>query len=464
MPLPDRVTAARRHLDRYLFPDAEPEAFRLGLSRRQAVLLATALIAAAVLLQLARVGWSGSLKSLWAEDGSVLLQEALTHGTVDALFAEYAGYLILVPRLIGEIASAVPLRDAPVAFSVLSALVAAASGLAVWFAAAGHIHSPYLRGLLAGLTVLTPVGGTESIASASYTLWYMLFATFWLLLWKPRSATGAGLGATFIALTGLSTPVVWFFAPLAVLRALTIRDGRDRAVVVSYFASAAVQLLVVLTSSEKQVEPEWAGEIWTVLLQRVVDGTAFGLRLGGELWASFGWPFLIALTVVFVAGLALGLWRTSASVRYLAALAIPIALLMFVILIYQRAVAIPMLWPADDWNGDGGRYAVVPVMLFVSVILAMVDRSWRGRSWGDRRAWPGIAVAAIILVSGLISLPARNLGGRGTPPWSASVDRAERICSQGSRSEVGLAVSPPGFPAIELPCSVVPSSVSQPQR
>lgn len=464
MPLPDWVTTARRQLDRYLFPEAEPGPPCLSLSRLQSALLVTILLALAVLLQLVRIGWTGSLNTLWAEDGSILLREALTSGFVEAVFADYAGYLILVPRLIGEAVSPLPLRDVPAGFSILSSLVVAGCGFVIFRASAGHIANPYLRGLLAGLTVLTPIGGTESIASASYTLWYMLVATFWLLLWRPPTSTGAGLATVFIVLTGLSTPVVWFFAPLAILRALVIRNGRDRAIVMGYFASAAGQLLAVLTSSNEQVQPEWTVNIGAVLLQRIVDGTAFGLRLGGEMWAVLGWPFLLALTIASVAALALGLWRTTPSVRYLAALAIPIALGMFVISLYQRGVANPMLWAADAWNGHGGRYAIVPVMLLVSVVLAMVDRSWLGRSWHDRRTWAGAGMIAILLISAVVSLPAGNLEGRGTPPWSASVEKAEGTCATEPDEGVIFDISPPGF-VLELPCStVLAASDAEPRR
>ncbi len=83
---------------------------------------------------------------------------------------------------------------APAATSTLAALAAAVSGLAVWVASAGHIRSPYLRLALAAATVLAPVSGLESTDSGSYASWYLLFASFWLLLWRPRTDWGAALG------------------------------------------------------------------------------------------------------------------------------------------------------------------------------------------------------------------------------------------------------------------------------
>jgi hypothetical protein len=456
MPLPDRFAATRRHLDRHLFPDPQP-APGPEPSRAWKALLVASLLAIAVVVQLARIGWTGSLDTLWAEDGAIYLEGALTEGFFGAITSEYNGYLVLVPRLIAEVGSALPLDDAPAAMAIVSAVFVALCGFAVWHASAGLITSRLLRGALAGLTVFTAVGGVETVVSAANVPWFMLVAAFWLLLWRPRTYLGAGLAGAFIALTALSTPGTLFFLPLALLRAFCVRDGRDLTIVGSYFGANLIQGIAILRSDYEQVEPVWTADIWDVLVQRVVDGTVFGLRLGGELWIAGGWAFLTALTVALVAGLGLGLWRTSPGVRYLAALAIPIALVAFLFSVYQRAVGTPMLWPAEIWNDAAGRYAVVPVMLLLSVILAMVDRSWRGREWGDRRTWLGLGLTALILVSALISLPARNLEARGTPPWSASVEKAEGTCGTTPDEEAIFDISPPGF-AFALPCSNVPAA------
>jgi hypothetical protein len=414
-------------------------------------------------LQLARIGWTGSLDALWAEDGPIYLAGAIEGGFLDAITTEYAGYLVLVPRLIGEVGAALPLRDAPAAMAITSAVFVALSGLAVWYAAAGHIASPLLRGALAALTVLTAVGGTETIVSTANVPWFMLIACFWLLLWRPRSNWSAALGAAFIALTALSTPGTLFFLPLAILRAFAVRDGRDLAIVGGYFGANLVQLYAIARSDYEGVDPVWTGDVWDVLLQRVADGAVFGLRLGGEIWALLGWPFLILLTLALLGGLALGAWRSAPGVRWLAGLTIPIAIVMFVVSIYQRAVAIPMLWHDGTWIADAGRYAVVPVMLLVGLVFAIVDRGWRERNWRER-PWLGIAVVAVILISGLVSLPARNVLGRGTPPWSASMDKAERTCSAAPGSAAVFDISPPGF-AFQLPCStVLASSDAEPRR
>jgi hypothetical protein len=422
------------------------------------------LLALAIVAQLARIGWTGSLDALWAEDGSIFVQDALTDSFWDAVVAEYSGYFVLIPRLIGEVASAFPLADAPAVVSILSAALVALSGLVVWIATANHLESPYLRGMLALLTVLTPVGGLETIASASNVSWYMLVGVFWLLLWRPRTRLGAVLAALFIAAAALSNPGTWFFLPLAALRALAVRDGRDLIILGAYFGAGLMQIASLALTDNEAVEPVWTSDVWTVLLQRVFDGMVLGLGLGGNAWAQLGWPFLIALTALLVLGLLVGLARSGWQARAFAAITMPIALAMFVVSIYQRAVATPMLWPAGDYGAQAGRYSIVPVMLLISVAFMFIDRPPRPRRQWAGRDWLLAGTVALLLVSVACSLPARDVAARGTPPWGASLDAAAAACPADDRGEASLAISPPGF-GMALPCAAIPdASGAHPQR
>jgi hypothetical protein len=316
----------RARLAAALFP-APPRREPRRLTRLEASVLIVALLTLGVILALLRLGWSASLNTVWAEDGPIYLQAALTQDFFHAVFSPYAGYLVVVPRLIAEVAALVPLEYAPAAISIVSALLAALSGLAVWQASEGHIRDPYLRGGLALATVLAATAGQETLDSAAYAPWYMLVASFWLLFLRPRTTWGACLAGAFLLLTGLSTPGVWFFLPVAVLRALAIQDRRDAILLGSYFAGAAAQVPVVL--GQQQGESEWASEIWTAFMQRVLDAGVFGQRLGGNLWADLGWPFLIVLGVAALVGLAVALRRSLPTASRFAALAIPTGIAMF---------------------------------------------------------------------------------------------------------------------------------------
>lgn len=432
-----------------LFPDAPPA--RTTLGRGESAVLVAALLALAIILQLARLGWSASLNSLWAEDGPIYLQEALGQDFWHAIVHTYATYLVLVPRLIAEVASLVPLQSMAAAVSILSAAVVALSGLIVWHASAAHVRDPFLRGTLAALTVLCPVAGLESLDSAAYVPWFMLFATFWILLWRPRTMRGAVLAALFAMATGLSTPGVWFFLPLAALRVAAARDRRDLTILAGFAIGVAVQVPVLALNGEQAVTPLWTSDIWTVLLQRVVDGAPLGLRLGGIGWEHLGWPLLIALLLAGLAGLAFGLRRSPPGARYIAAIAIPTSLAMFVVSLYQRAVGTPMLWPEGIYNGTGSRYAIVPVLLVVSAAVVLVDGTVR-LSVRPRRLSPSAtATCAILLIALATSFWARDLAVRGAPPWDDALKAAAVTCAREGVAEVAVPTSPPGF-GMQLGC------------
>ena len=450
-----KLQALRAHLDQNLFPAAPRSASTL--SRWELGLIVGALLAIAVVLQLARLGWSASLNSLWAEDGPIYMQEALTQDLWHAVASTYATYLVVVPRLIAEVAALAPLEQVPAAVSILSGLTVGLSGLAVWCASGAHVRNPWLRGTLAALTVLTPVAGLESIDSAAYVPWYMLFACFWLLLWRPTSWKGTAFASGFLLLTGLSTPGVWFFAPLAALRALAARDRADFAILGSYAAGALAQVPVLAFSDETAVTPIWTHDIWTDYLQRVVDGAPLGLRLGGNAWDELGWPLLIALLLGGAVAFAIGFRRSGAGARWIAAIALPTSLAMFVVSLYQRAVGEAMLWPEGFHNGAGSRYAIVPALLAISAALVLIDSSERRRPAPARRRHLGVASAAVaVLAIALVSsFWARELSVRGAPPWDDAIDAAARECEANGGTEVAIHTSPPGF-GMQLPCEQLP--------
>jgi hypothetical protein len=435
------LRAARAWLDRCLFPD--PPAAQQRGSKAEGALLVAALLTLAIVAQLLRPGTTASLNSIWAEDGLVFLQPVLTEPFGGTIFTPYAEYLVVVPRLIAEFAMLAPLRLVPAAISVLSAAAVALGGLAVWHASAGHIASPVLRGALAALAVLVPVAGLEAVDSASYVSWYMLFASFWLLLWRPLTMRGALLGGVFLLATALSNPGVWLFLPLAALRALAIRDRRDATLLGGYAIGAMIQIPVVATHDDQAANPTWTSDIWTAYLQRVVDGGLFGEELGGLAWESFGWAFLTALLVVTVLALLAGLWRAEARARCVAAIAIPTSLAMFAIAAYQREVGSALMWPPEAFSGISSRYTIVPALLLISAAFVLLDSALRGG--GRARSGAIWATAALVLVAIATSFSVRDIAMRGTPPWDVALREAAVPCRGKDLAGVPVPTSPPGF-------------------
>jgi len=446
------IKRLRSNLDRSLFPSAAPNSLRFH--GWEAGLVLVCFVALAMALQFLRAGPEDSIKALFAEDGPIYLAGALDKGFFDSLTTPYAEYLVLLPRSIAELATIPSLRYAPEVMSLSAAFIAAISALAVWVASAGLIRSLGLRAVLVALVLLPPAGGLETVVSATNVAWYTSFATFWLLLWRPQTTWGAALGGLLILVSGLSSPVMFFYLPLAVLRMIAVRDIRDGLIVGSYALALAIQLPVTLLS-DASAESTWSINILVTLLQRVVSGSAIGLELSRHGWVAWGWPFLLAICLG-VAAVLIALAARATSGRLFAAIAVPTAVVMFIVSCYQRAVGDAMVWPHDFSSAIGGRYALVPALLVASAVLVLVDscaRSVRGRPWA------AVAIVAVLLL-GLVT----SFGGdanRKMPSWSRSVRNGAVLCHDRNVSDVTVFVTPEGT-TMPISCEHLESEYTAP--
>ncbi len=433
----DTIRRLRDVLNRAVFLPSLRETLKLKGWERGVLFLA--FLALAIILQLLRVGPSGAFNSLWAEDGSVFLERAMTHDFFSALTTPWSEYLVVVQSLIGEIGALAPLRDAPAVMNLAAALVVALSGLAIWFAGAAHIRSPYLRALLVTLTVLVPVGSIEAVVSPTNVSWFMAVAVFWLLLWRPATAMGACLSAGLILLTGFSTPAIFFFVPIAILRAVAIRDRRDALIVGTFALATVAQVVTVLNSPHISVNA-WTGGILTTFLQRVISGSVLGLELSGSLWIHWGWPFLIAITVAVTACLIVLALRAASS-RLFAAIAIATSVVMFLGSSYQRGLG-GMAWPVGVYSNIGARYAVVPTLLLIGAGLALIDARHRS---SNGRPVIEMAIVAVLLVPLITSFDVDVGDARGGPPWDDSLKAATRSCEAKHLAEIPVYTAPAGW-------------------
>jgi hypothetical protein len=445
------IESLRSNLDRSLFRPAQPESLKFS-GREGAFVLACFLILA-MALQFLRAGADDSVKALFAEDGPVYLNGALSRGFFDSLGATYAEYLVVIPRLIGEAATIPPLRYAPEVMNFSAVLLVALSAIAVWVASAGLIRSTYLRALLVALVLIPPAAGLETVVSATNVPWYTSFAVFWLLLWRPEKTWSAVLGALLILASGLSSPVFFFFLPLAALRAIAIRDLCDGLIVGAYAVALAVQLPVTLAID--QSDPTWTTNILTTFLQRVVSGSAIGLELSSDAWIAWGWSFLVAISVAVAAALVALALRATAG-RLFALIAVLTGVAMFLASGYQRSLGDVMVWGLDTSNSLGGRYAMIPALLIASAALVLADS--RARSPGGR-PWVAAATATVLLIAIVTSF-----GGnahREMPSWSGSVRGAAVLCHDRNLSETVVFLTPEGW-SMTIQCEHLESEYTAP--
>ena len=296
---------------RELFPEtAEPGPRRVP--RSLSFLLQTAAVFLGVLVMLVRVAGPvvPAWDSIYGEDLSVYLVQALQHPW--PLLVPYAGYVQLVPRLIAQCAVYLPLRDAAAAFAILGALVTAGSALFVFHASAGHVRSAVLRFVLALAVVLLPVAQLEIADSGVNSAWYLLFALFWAVLWRPGTRTGMAGAAAVGFLTAASTTMSVVFAPLLLARVIALPRLREHAVTAGWAAGCLLQLPYVVSNlgsaqsraahaaSPGQVLAFYGHEVilpalgWHLAwrLQAFAGRNGATLIIGAILAAFFGWALL----------------------------------------------------------------------------------------------------------------------------------------------------------------------------
>jgi hypothetical protein len=440
----------RLRLQETLFLDAPPRP-PLTPARVGAGLALAAVGVVAICL---RLGFSTSFHSLWAEDGTILLETAVRHDFLTSAGTLYVGNVILVPRLVGEIAAAAPLSWAPAIFTIAGNAIVVGCAFIVWTASAAHIRDPFLRAALAALVVIVPVAGLESIDNTDYVAFYMLFATFWLLLWRPRSAVAAGAGGAFGLLTALCTPLGAVLVPLAALRMIAARDRRDWLVVAPLVAGAVAQLVIYEFHRSAAPPSGWDWSTFEAYLQRVLAGGLFGQRIAGGLWEIGGWVFLAILGMTAAALAAFALGRPSRRGRDFLILALILSLGTFVVSAYARDVGGAMVWPAGSYNSTTGpRYAIMPVLLLVSAVLVQLDL-------GPARERPRVQIAcsagflALLVAGAVTSFSVADREARGTPSWPSALAAARQSCAPPQAPTATIPISPPGW-TTTLPCSEV---------
>lgn len=445
------IKRLRDEADRSLFRAAPAASSRF--ERWEAALLLGGFLVLAMALQLLRAGPEDSIKALFAEDGQVYLNGGLELSLLDGLTTPYAEYLVVIPRLIGEAATLVPLRYAPEAMNFLALLLVALSALAVWVGSSGLIRSIYLRAVLVALVLLPPAAGLETVVSATNVPWSTSVAAFWLLLWRPRTTWSASLGALMILASGLSSPAFFFFLPLAALRAIAVRDIRDGLIVGAYAVAFAIQLPVTLAINESN--PAWSNNVLTTLLQRVVSGSVIGFELSSDGWSRWGWVFLVAICVAVAAALVwLALRATSG--RLFAAITVPTAIVMFLASGYQRSLGDIMVWASGTSNNLGGRYALIPAFLLASALLVLAD--------SQSRSPLGRPAAALALAAVLVVAIVTSFGGdahREMPSWSGSVRGAAVLCHDRNISDAKVFVTPEGW-TMTIGCQHLESEYTAP--
>jgi hypothetical protein len=417
-----------RGLLRELFPaPAEPSA-RTGLPGWGLFLLQVAAVALGAVVMLLRVGGRPVWESVYAEDPAVYLPWALGHPW--HLLESYAGYVQLVPRVIGQIAALLPIRDASVAFAVGGALVAAGCAVFTYHASSGVIGSPWLRTLLALSVLLLPVAQLEIADTGVNSIWYLLAALFWAALWRPRSRAATWVAAVVAFAATASTSVAFVFLPLFAARAIVVpRRLRDHAATAGWALGCALQVLAIVASHQSRLRPHNPRNAVLYYLHDVLL-PALGWHLSWHLRDAAGATGAALLIGGFIAAVLLaGLATRDRRCQ------------VFVVTAVATGIVITGITAVLSWGGPGqlltvavehgARYSTVPILLLDAALIVVGDAVAR-RWWPSPKAIVAVTVLVAVLAVGWATdfrYPVRRYSGPASD-WVLTADQWLRYCQQ----------------------------------
>jgi len=450
----------------------------VGPSRSPRLVLAVgygvgfALLAAVALVRQAGVS---ATQTLWAEDGMIFYSQALVHSFWRTLTTAYNGYDQLAPRIIIQLTKLAPIADASTVVALCGAGGIAGLGCLVFHMSRGHIASPALRGLLVVAMVALPLANVEMLDNLVNLPWWLFFAAFWALLWRPETTSGRVIAGLICCLAAASEPLVGVFVPLAAYRVWALPRLKEQASTVGLAIGLVYQGSVVLGSNGENSFPK-AGlsGLPADFALRVGLGWLSGLR-GTD--AVVRWDRSLAEVlggVLFVSIVVAGVKLGSKQVRAFVVATTIMAPICFAVPVWLRGSG-PFMQLATTSVGYGGRYAATSMLMVVSAVLVLAghlstDRPRRapahladgtvpsgaaGKSSGGSRArWAIVACCILLLPAWVVDF--RDTNGRAHgPTWQSQLSLAVTTCRAEARgSMVEVAIAPPRWTVL-VPCRVI---------
>jgi len=344
-----------------------------------------------------RVTGLPSWNSVYAEDRGIFLVQALNHPW--DLIVPYNVYLQLLPRMLAQAVSLLPLTWAAALFAWAGALIAAGCALFVYHASSGYIRSRALRAVLALCLVLLPIAPLELADNGVNTPWYLMVALFWAVLWRPESRSGKLASAAVAFGTVASSPLAAIFAPLLAVRVLVLRPFRwpgslrDHWVTAGWLLGWPLQLyaMALAPPGQRASAPTTivaAAGYWT----QTVVLRAFGWHLSWDLVRATGTVGATLLCGTLLLGLLALAWLPGGrQARVLIPLAVVMGFVYTVGSAYITGYVVrqaPYEHPVSFEAAS--RYSALPLILIYASLIAGADALAR-REGGIRRALSGLA-------------------------------------------------------------------------
>jgi hypothetical protein len=421
---------------------------RIGPRR---VVLGVIFVVVTAVASLARQSGPGALDSIWAEDGLTFYQTTFHTDAFHAVFIPNNGYLQLVPRILIPLIALFPVSWAAALMAAVGALASSACALLVYHASAALVPSRVARLCFVVPTAVVLVGEVEVGNDVVNIQWYLISATFWMMLWNPRTRARRVLAALVLFLAIGSDPLALVFAPLLALR-LWSRPLRESAWQLGGTAAGVLlQGGAILSGSLSSRPPVHDYSVpfalrgyWQYVSGRTLASTPELSHVG--LSQPIGAQIAGAVAALLVAVAALLLNRSAD--RLLAAVCAAFSLVFY-------------SFAAMQAGAYADRYAVAPTLLLITALAVLSSANQRddrqprpaaGRSRALAYA-PLVALCAIVGTNLVANYYGGSLPRANRPSWSSQVAAGRAACRAGGVTSARLETAPNDGWFVTVPCS-----------
>ncbi len=255
---------------------------------------------------------------LIAEDGNIFFADAFNYAPIAAILTPYSGYWHLIPRLIAEAGSFLPLDVVPL-FYAFCALVLSSVALS-WFYLPNFrnvVVNDDLRLLFVLLLVLMPI--LDPPLLIAYSQWQLALWGMLLVLMKPPRKLWVQWVLAFAYIAAQATaPVLFVLFPLWLWRMFKAPSRAQRYWIAMILAGTLFMFIATLQVRE----PPQAVD-WQFLVTDIARGVAFryfvspflGLTLSNEIARVVGWPAIYVLAIIVAVVLALAVAAATKSAK-----------------------------------------------------------------------------------------------------------------------------------------------------
>ncbi|QCB96961.1 hypothetical protein E5206_08495 [Arthrobacter sp. PAMC25564] len=426
------------------------EVFRVSHARRWKVPAAAGAVVAGAFVAFSRLPVAAQ-GAIWGEDGSVFLQKALESNNVTGLFAPYAGYLHVVPRLAASLTVKLFAVDRyGIVMNFLSCLTVSLIAFLVFHCSKALTKNIYIRLAWASITIFVAPAPIEALGNFANIHWYLLWLVPWLLL-KPASSKFEGItlfvAAALASLTEISSAM---FLPLFLYR---YKDTSFWPARFGVLVGVACQVATTLTYPRPAPEGNYPLNVWSVVEGWFLHGSS-ALMFGNAHQITNNIVFYGAASIVLAAipffGAFAGIliWGTNQQ-RLLACV-----FMLGSFVAYAAAQTVNFSKVADYVTFDKSawtvfyltRYATITSMLLLGLIpllAAVLERKSPG--------WWRAVLGGFLVLQVVYFFPVSVIRQDG-PVWQESVQAQRTACS--GDAQLGSIVVPitPAFWSVELQC------------